>query len=218
MTGKNNKHLKIALYGGTGQAKLIRPILENEGHEISLIIDDTPNLTPPFKDIPLFFGYAGFLQSKITVDGFVVTIGNPHAKTRLEIAQKLKQSGLTPVSAIHPSALIETNKSLGPGCQILAHAYIAVEAQVGAYCILNAGAQLDHESVLEDGVELGPGAIICGACHIGTHTWIGAGAVVKDRVRIGRNVIVGAGAVVTQDIPDGLTCVGVPAKPIEKKS
>jgi maltose O-acetyltransferase len=35
-------------------------------------------------------------------------------------------------------------------------------------------------------------------------------------IRIGNNVRVGAGAVVTRDVADGLTVIGVPAKPLSK--
>jgi serine acetyltransferase len=52
---------------------------------------------------------------------------------------------------------------------------------------------------------------------------IGTGAVVIDgspeeRLTIGDDVTIGAGACVTQSIPSGLTVVGVPAKPIDRKS
>ena len=46
------KHLpkKVLLYGGTGQAKVVRPIIEYYGSTIDAVIDDTPDLTPPFED------------------------------------------------------------------------------------------------------------------------------------------------------------------------
>ena len=38
-----------------------------------------------------------------------------------------------------------------------------------------------------------------------------SGARVIGGVRVGRNAVVGAGAVVTNDVPDGMVAVGVPA-------
>jgi sugar O-acyltransferase (sialic acid O-acetyltransferase NeuD family) len=218
MTGQNKKnpHSKnVLIYGGTGQAKVIEPILDQRGFAIRVVIDETPKLKSPYKDIPIvttLSQYENWLKkTKIKIDSFLVCIGNPHAKERISISQKLIKKGLNPLSAIHPTAIIETIKT-GKGLQILANTYVAAKAQIGDYCILNAGSQLDHDSILEEGVELGPKAIVCGECHIGANTWIGAGAIIKDHIKIGRNVIIGAGTVVVKDIPDNTVYVGNPAR------
>ena len=44
---------------------------------------------------------------------------------------------------------------------------------------------------------------------------IGSGAQVLGPVTVGRNARVGANAVVVKDVPDGVTVVGIPAKPVE---
>ena len=44
---------------------------------------------------------------------------------------------------------------------------------------------------------------------------IGAGAVILNNVKIGRNVKIGANAVVTKDVPDGSIVVGIPARQIK---
>jgi len=46
---------------------------------------------------------------------------------------------------------------------------------------------------------------------------IGTGAVILPGVRIGRNAIIGAGAVVTKDVPVSSIAVGNPAKVIKKR-
>ena len=53
---------------------------------------------------------------------------------------------------------------------------------------------------------------------IGSNVWIGAGVIVNPGSRIGSNVIIGSGAVVTGSIPDNVTAVGVPARPIDSDS
>ena len=51
---------------------------------------------------------------------------------------------------------------------------------------------------------------------IGDGTVIFAGAVVLGDVRIGKNCTIGANAVVLQDVPEGATAVGVPARVLIK--
>jgi sugar O-acyltransferase (sialic acid O-acetyltransferase NeuD family) len=86
------------------------------------------------------------------------------------------------------------------------------EARIGRQCIVNTRALVEHDCVLEDGVEIGPAAVLCGRVFVGANTWIGAGATILPRLRIGANAIIGAGSVVASDIPDGAVAVGVPAR------
>ena len=51
---------------------------------------------------------------------------------------------------------------------------------------------------------------------IGANCWIGGGAIVMPGVTIGDNAIIGAGAVVTGDVPEGVTVVGNPARPVAR--
>lgn len=206
---------KVILWGGTGQAKVVRPILEDSGVRVIAVFDDTEGLQAPFPDIPLLHGsrfdewHSGMGSERI---GFSVTIGNPHGRARLRIAEKLQSAGLAPVTAVHPTAWIAGSASIGEGCQILAGAIVAVEAVLGRHCIVNTRAGIDHECLLEDGVEIGPGATLTGCVRVGTAAWIAAGATVLPRIRIGADAIVGAGAVVVRDVPSSTTVVGVPAK------
>lgn len=206
---------KIVLYGGSGQAKLVRPIIESYGSQIIAVIDDTPGLLSPFKNVPLFHGYQNFLKwyhSQKLQAGYLITIGNPHAEARLRLHELLNKDGLTPFALVSKTADLPDDIEIGVGSQILNSAYIAVEAKLGKSCIINAGAHIDHESHLDEGVELGPGTIVCGCVNIGKNTWIGAGSVVRDHITIGQNVIVGAGSVVVKNIPDNHVVAGIPSK------
>lgn len=52
---------------------------------------------------------------------------------------------------------------------------------------------------------------------IGADVWIGGGAIIVPGVTIGDGAVIGAGAVVTRDVPDGVTVVGNPARPVPAK-
>lgn len=210
---------EIILWGGTGQAKVVRPIIEHYGSKVVAVFDDTPNLSPPFLDVPVYLGWEGFQKwirdypNRAEV-GFCVTIGNPHGRVRIRLHERLMAVGLQPVTLAHPSAQIAPNASIGEGCQLMAGAIVNPEARLGRQCIINTKASVDHECVLDDGVELAPGATLCGNVFLETNVWVCTGATVLPRINIGADTIVGAGAVVIRDVPPGMTVVGVPAKRI----
>ena len=57
---------------------------------------------------------------------------------------------------------------------------------------------------------------IVGGVKIGGHVDIGAGAKIIHPVTIGNNARIGANAVVVNDVPEGATVVGIPAKIVIK--
>jgi sugar O-acyltransferase (sialic acid O-acetyltransferase NeuD family) len=206
---------EVILWGGTGQAKVVRPILEQAGARVVAVFDNTPDLPPPFSDVPVYQGEEGFARWRRTGRrrgmGFVVTIGNPHGRVRLRLHEMLVDAGLEPCNVVHPAAVVAPNATLGPGCQVMAGAVIMPEAVIGRQCIVNTKASVDHEDVLEEGVEVAPGATLCGLVYAECNAWICAGATVLPRIRIGADAVVGAGAVVIRNVRPGTTVVGVPA-------
>jgi sugar O-acyltransferase (sialic acid O-acetyltransferase NeuD family) len=212
---------RVILWGGTGQAKVNRPIIEHYGARVVAVFDDTANLQSPFPDVKIYYGWDAFLQwingEKDRSDiGFCIAIANPHGRVRLKFQEKLMSLGLTPIPVVHPGAIIAENVTIGKGVQIMAGAVIQPEVKIGDQCIINTNASIDHEDVLEDGVEVGPGATLCGNVHVETNGWIAAGAVVLPRIRIGHDSTVGAASLVTRNIPANVVVYGSPAKEIRK--
>jgi acetyltransferase-like isoleucine patch superfamily enzyme len=85
---------------------------------------------------------------------------------------------------------------------------------VGAHCILNTACSVDHDGRLGEAVHVSPGARLAGNVTVGDESWIGIGSCVIEGRTIGDRCIVGAGAAVISDIPDDVTAVGVPARPV----
>jgi sugar O-acyltransferase (sialic acid O-acetyltransferase NeuD family) len=217
-TAVNNLPPRVILWGGTGQAKAVRPIIEHWGSKVVAIFDDTPNLKSPFPDVELYYGYEGFKKwiagQPAKEIGFCVTIGNPHGRVRLKLHNLLVEHGLSPISIAHHTAWIAEDAVIGPGAQILAGAIVAAEAQLGQQCIVNNHSLVEHEAVLGDAVEIAPNATVLGLTSIGTNTLVGVSATVLSRLQIGSDVIIGAGAIVSANVLDKETVHGPANRPL----
>jgi len=210
--------MDILIWGGTGQAKVLRPILEASGHRIVFVFDRNPDVKPPFADVR-------FTTSESELDawiascdpkllGFALAIGGENGEERCRLSDKLANLGLSPVGAVHPRAWIADSAQIAPGCQVLALAAVCVETRLGRQTIVNTAASVDHECVLGDGVHIMPGATLCGCVIVEDFATIGSNATILPRARIGTRAMVGAGAVVVSDIPAGARVAGVPARPL----
>lgn len=138
-------------------------------------------------------------------------VGIGHSATRLFWLEQLGRIGYKRPLLIHPMAWVSPSASLGHGTVVLAQATVQAEAKIGSGAILNTGCSVDHDVFLADGVHVCPGARLAGGVHVGLRSFIGIGACVIQQKSIGSDVIVGAGAAVVDNLPDGITAVGVPA-------
>lgn len=141
----------------------------------------------------------------------VVAIG--HCRTRLRVMDRLAAQGFYLPVIVHPSAWVSPRAALGEGTVVFALVAINACARLGRGCIANTGCSIDHDARLGDGVHVCPGARLAGEVTVGDASWIGIGSAVIQRVTVGADVTVGAGAAVVRDLPDGVTAVGVPARP-----
>ena len=72
----------------------------------------------------------------------------------------------------------------------MAGAVINSDTKIGKGCIVNTGASVDHDGIIDDFVHISVGAHVAGNVHIGLKTWIGAGAIVLNNLSICDNCIV----------------------------
>ena len=148
-------------------------------------------------------------------DGQVdVLVGIGDNASRLGLQRELEDAGCHLPALVHPRAWVSPDASIGAGSVVFAGGMVNIGAHLGDAVIVNTGATVDHDCILAEGVHLSPGVHLGGNVTIGPRSWLGLGAVVRNGVVIGSDAMIGAGAAVVSDLADGITVVGVPARPV----
>jgi sugar O-acyltransferase (sialic acid O-acetyltransferase NeuD family) len=201
----------MILIGYSGHSFVVYGILHAAGKKVIGYCDTVEKEFNPFN-----LAYYGTENADVSLkaliqSGFFIAVGDN--LIRKKIYDNLQLKNLTPVNAIHPSALIDPSAFIAAGgIMIAANVTINPLASIGTGSICNTGCIIEHECIIGEFAHIGPGAVLCGNVKIGDGTFVGANAVIKQGITVGKNAIIGAGAVVVKDVPDDITVIGVPAK------
>ncbi len=151
------------------------------------------------------------------LQGFFLAISDNVTRATVHAMIRASVPDLDFVSIVHPSAVVASNATVGPGSLLLAGAVLNSFANIGIGCIVNTRASLDHDGVMHPWSSLLPGVVTGGNTEIGEFSCVCIGAILAHKVRIGENSVVGAGAVVLSDLPPCTLAYGVPARVIRTR-
>lgn len=204
----NRTPVHVVIIGASGHARVIADIVRCSGDVVDGFLDDRDASQFPGLTMLGSVDEATKIAQATPSTRFVIGIGKN--ETRETIAQKL--GDLHYHTAIHPSAVIASDATIGAGSVVMANAVVNTGSKIGQHCIVNTGATVDHDCELDDFVHLSPGVHLSGTVSIGRASWLGVGASVTNNVNICGGCTVGAGAVVIKNIETAGTYVGVPAR------
>lgn len=208
-----NTGFELFVYGAGGHGKVVADVARSAtGFTLAGFIDDSPERAGTHIWGMPVVPWAALLERGPR--GVLVGLGIGDNRARERCAAKVRDAGFSIVSLVHASAVLAPSARIGVGTVLMARAVVNPDAEVGAGCIVNTGAVVEHDCVLGAYAHLSPNAALGGAVRVGARTHLGLGAVALPGVRVGDDVRVGAGAVVHRDVEDGLTVVGVPARPL----
>ena len=196
---------RLIIVGAGGHGKVIADSALKNGYTDICFVDDT--VTGDIMGFPVI-GRCDAIEC--LDDGsadFIIGIGNNAVRKAIAEANNVNW-----VSIIHPSAEIAFNAEIGKGTVVMARAVVNACTTVGEHCIINTGAVVEHDNVIENYVHISPNAALGGTVRVGSLTHVGIGATVINNVEICTDCIIGAGAVVIRDIQTSGTYIGAPAK------
>ncbi|GAE31347.1 acetyltransferase [Halalkalibacter hemicellulosilyticus] len=200
---------KLLIIGASGHGKVVADIAlkMNRWQSIAFLDDDEKIKLSMGLEV---VGNSNEAMKHINDCDIFVGVGNNEVRKRIQ--QNLEAEGATLPTLIHPNAVIAEQVEVAPGTAIMAGVVINCCSKIGKGCIINTGATIDHDNVMEDFVHISPGVHLAGAVKVGQESWLGIGSTVSNNVNITSNCKVGAGTVVVMDITETGTYVGVPAR------
>jgi sugar O-acyltransferase (sialic acid O-acetyltransferase NeuD family) len=209
--------IPLIVYGAGGHSQVVLETVRRQGlYEVEGLLDDDPS-----KHLKQVMGFSvlggeeripSMLRRGIRT--FVVAIGDNAGRRR--VSERLLRRGLQAATLVDPSAIVLSESQIGAGTVVLGHAQVDVKVVLGQGCIVSVSCFVGHDCRLGHFVHLAPGVVLGGELQIGDGAFLGLNVSALPGVTIGRDVIVGAGATVVNDLPDGVTAVGVPARPLLK--
>ena len=211
----------VGLGAGGHAGVIIEALRLAGGWHVAALLDSDPGLhgkevfgVPVRGDVSML---PEIVEEGITA-AFIGVGGTADNAPRRRLFDEAIAHGLELVPVLHPSAYIAPSARVGRGCSILARAVINTAASIGDNVIVNTGAIVEHDCTIDDDVHIATGAQLASGVHVGSGAHVGVGASVRQSLVIGDNAIVGVGAAVIEDVPNGATVGGVPARELKHSS
>ena len=129
----------IKLIGDGGHAKVVREVIETAFPKWKLLLNK-------------WFG----------PDYTFIAVGNNYHRRK-----ESRQCRGPFITLIHKDAYVSPSAHIGRGTVVMAGAVIQANVRIGKHCIINTGASVDHDCVLEDFVHVAPGTHLCGGVEVG---------------------------------------------------
>ena len=193
---------KIILIGGGGHCKSCIDVIEQAGKYQIVGIVDVPEkihqrilgyeIIATDKDLPLIAKqYSNFL----------LTIGQLRsAQKRILLFNGLKEMGARFPVIFSPLSYVSKHATVAKGTIVMHHALVNAGAKVGANCIINTKALIEHDAVVEDHCHIATGSIVNGGAKIKSGTFFGSNAVTRGYVVVGKESFINCGAKVQCDL------------------
>ena len=141
---------------------------------------------------------------------------------------------VTILASVMEKAQLDDDAEIGPFGHLRKGAHLGEHVHMGNFgevknSYLSPGTKMGHFSYIGDAqigenVNIGAGTITCNfdgvnkhKTIIGANVFIGSDTMLVAPLIIGEGAHTGAGTVVTHDVPPGVTVVGVPSHPLQKK-
>lgn len=203
----------LCIYGTGGLAKEVYDIVVRSSptkyENIFFVNDYLPEGSFYMNKMIKFESIGKNFDSINAIEG-IVAVGEPIHRELL--SKRLETIGIKLATIIDSTAIVSSSAKIGEGSIICEYSTIHADSCLGKSVLIQSYCDIGHDIIIGDYSVVSTGCTPGGGDIIGKRTYLGMNSSIKEKITIGDDVIIGMGAVVFQDIMDGATVVGNPAR------
>ena len=188
----------IILIGGGGHCKSVIDVIEQQGkYEITGIIDVYEKLNHEVLSYRIIGQDKDLPELVKKYNNFHITIGqlrNP--EPRIKLYNELKKLNANLPVIVSPLAYVSRHSVIEKGTVVMHFAVVNAGAKIGANCIINTRALIEHDAIIGNHCHISTGAIVNGGVQVGKNTFYGSDAVSKEYIKIPDNSFIKANSIV----------------------
>lgn len=194
----------IVLIGAGGHATSCIDVIESEGRfTIVGLVGTSAEVGRTVAGYEVIASDKDLAELAATHRHALVTVGQiKNAAIRTRLYGEARKAGFAFPTVVSAHAHVSAHARVGEGSIVMFGVLINAGATVGANCIINSRALIEHDACVGDNCHISTGAIVNGHVRVGSGSFIGSGALIRHTVAIGDDCIVSMGSVVHRDLPD----------------
>ncbi len=172
---------KIILLGGGGHCKSCIDVIEQQGkYEIAGILDLPEKIGLKILKYQITGTDEQIALFAKKVKNFLITVGQiGTGELRKRLFEKLKKQEVKLPSIISPYAYVSPYAKVGEGTIIMHDVIVNAGAVIGNNCILNSRSLVEYDAVVQDHCHISTGSIVNAGVTIGNNSFLGSGSTTK---------------------------------------
>jgi sugar O-acyltransferase (sialic acid O-acetyltransferase NeuD family) len=115
------------------------------------------------------------------------------AEPRVRLFELLRGLGCELPVIISPRAYVSRHAAIGDGTIVMHGAVVNAGARIGRNCIINSQALIEHHATISDHCHVATAAIINGGVRVGAGTFVGSNATTQQGIDIGEQCVIRMG-------------------------
>ena len=192
----------VVLIGAGGHCRSCMDVIEQEGRwDIAGLVGQKAEIGSSVLGYPVIASDAELADLAKDYPYALITVGHIHTSNlRAQLFHDARRLGFTLPVVVSPRAHVSRHASIGDGTVVFHGAIVNAGARIGMNCIINSQALVEHDVAVGDHCHISTGAILNGDVRVGACSFVGSASVVKQGLALGEHSFLGMGIALKKDL------------------